>query len=63
MAKTRGFPLKGDLTHAQYLACWNAFSPKRRAMVRELMDGHDMTGIQVLNRWPSLRAEVAAKPE
>lgn len=63
MAKSRGFPLKGDLTHAQYLACWNAFSDKRRLLVRQLADGHDMTKIQVLNRWPSLRIDKDVKSE
>ncbi|HET7111712.1 MAG TPA: hypothetical protein VFI41_12645 [Gemmatimonadales bacterium] len=57
MAKTRGFPLKGDLNARTYLACWNAMSMRRKMEVRNLADGHDMTKIQVLNRWPHLRVE------
>lgn len=61
MAKTRGFPLKGDLTAATFATCWDRLSMKRRGEVRNLAEGHDMTLVQVLDRWPALRVEIVAK--
>lgn len=57
MAKTRGFPLKGDLNAVTFPKCWDSLSMRRRMEIRNLAAGHDMTLVQVLNRWPELRQE------
>lgn len=57
MSKSRGFPLKGDLNGATFSKCWETLSAKRKQEVRLLAEGHDMTLVQVLNRWPGLRVE------
>lgn len=61
MAKTRGFPLKGDLTATTFATCWERLSMHRRGEIRNLAEGHDMTLVQVLNRWSALRVESVAK--
>lgn len=57
MAKTRGFPLKGDLVASTFTKCWESLTMRQRMEIRNLADGHDMTLIQVLNRWPELRVD------
>lgn len=44
-------------TKEQVDRCWDSMSLRQKQIIRQHMEGYDLTMWQVMNRWPALRVE------